>query len=33
MVYNQETEKVITALRHINKKNLINLGKNYGWVF
>lgn len=33
IVYNQETERVVTALRHINKNDLINLGKNYGWEF
>jgi hypothetical protein len=33
MVYNQEKGKVVMALKNINKQDLINLGKNYGWEF
>ena len=32
MIYNQTREKVITALKSIDLRNLINLGKNYGWT-
>ena len=31
MIYNAEKEALVTALKNINKKDLINLGKNYGW--
>jgi len=33
IVYNKEKETVVTALKNINKQDLINLGKNYGWTF
>jgi len=31
MVYNEAKMSVVTAIRHISKKDLINLAKNYGW--
>lgn len=31
LVYNNETKQVITALKNINQKSLLNLSNNYGW--
>lgn len=32
MIYNQLDQKVITAMKSIDLRNLNNLGKNYGWA-
>jgi hypothetical protein len=32
MIYNQVEKGVITALKSISERDLINLGKKYGWT-
>lgn len=33
MIYNQIKEEVVTALKNLNKNDIIKLGKNYGYEF
>jgi len=32
MIYDQLDQEVITAMKSITSKDVINLGKNYGWT-